>query len=99
MHRTKGAVKKLKIGSFRQEACAGAPAPPRWNARSARVFGCGFKTPDASGSLWFNFFPASGELLHIKDTFSMKRQLLSLCRPTGRPRQRQHYQACKLFTN
>ncbi len=37
-------MKKLKIGSFRQEACAGgqrshAPAPPRWNARSARVSG------------------------------------------------------------
>jgi hypothetical protein len=39
-----GAVKELKIGCFRQEACAGAPAPPRWNARSARVFGCGFGT-------------------------------------------------------
>ena len=43
---TRGAVKKFKIGSFRQEAHAGgqrshAPAPPRWNARSARVFGCG----------------------------------------------------------
>jgi len=39
---TTGAVKELKfnrkIGSFRQEACAGALAPPRWNARSARVF-------------------------------------------------------------
>jgi hypothetical protein len=37
-------VKKLTIGSFRQEACAGAPAPPRWNARTARVFGRGFRT-------------------------------------------------------
>jgi hypothetical protein len=41
-------VKKFKIGSFRQKACAGgrrshAPAPPRWNARSARVLGCGFQ--------------------------------------------------------
>ena len=40
-------MKKLKIG-FRQGACAGgrrspAPAPVRWNARSARVFGCGFR--------------------------------------------------------
>jgi hypothetical protein len=39
----RGAVKKLKIGCCRQEACAGAPAPPRWNARSARVFGRGFR--------------------------------------------------------
>jgi hypothetical protein len=44
----RGAVKKLKIRSFRQEARAGgqrshAPAPPRWNARSARVLGCGFE--------------------------------------------------------
>ncbi|MCI0418198.1 MAG: hypothetical protein L0387_44305 [Acidobacteria bacterium] len=37
-------MKKLKIDFFRQEACAGAPAPPRWNARSARVVGCGFRT-------------------------------------------------------
>ena len=37
-------MKKSKIGSFRQEACAGAPAPPRWNARSARVFGCASRT-------------------------------------------------------
>src|SRR6185436_2517148 len=29
---------------FRRGACAGAPAPPRWNARSARVFGCEFRT-------------------------------------------------------
>ena len=26
-----------------EEACAGAPAPPRWNVRSARVFGCRFR--------------------------------------------------------
>ena len=37
-------MKKFKIGSCRQEACAGAPAPPRWNVRSARVFSCGFRT-------------------------------------------------------
>src|SRR5512145_1855398 len=39
-----GAVNKLKVGFFRQEACAGAPAPPGWNVRSARVFGCRFRT-------------------------------------------------------
>jgi hypothetical protein len=37
-------VKKFKIGSLGPEACAGAPAPPRWNARSARVFACEFRT-------------------------------------------------------
>ena len=41
-------MKKLKIGSFRQEACTGDAVPraraTRWNARSARVFGCGFRT-------------------------------------------------------
>jgi hypothetical protein len=35
-------MKKLKIGSFSTSACAGAPTP--WNARSARVLGCGFGT-------------------------------------------------------
>jgi hypothetical protein len=29
---------------IQKEACAGAPAPPRWNARSARVSGCRFRT-------------------------------------------------------
>ena len=33
----------MKIDDFRHSACAGAPAPPRWNARSARVFGRGFR--------------------------------------------------------
>ena len=42
-------MKTFKIGSFRREACAGgrrshAPAPPWWNARSARVFGCSLRT-------------------------------------------------------
>jgi len=52
------AVKKLKIGSSRQEACAGAPAPPRWNVRSARVFGCGFRTEmgqDCPDSIFHSF--------------------------------------------
>ena len=31
-HRQTRHENPLKIGSFRQEACAGAPAPPRWNA-------------------------------------------------------------------
>jgi hypothetical protein len=43
-HTFREAVKQLNVDSFRQEACAGAPAPPRCNARSARVFGCGFRT-------------------------------------------------------
>ena len=30
-------MKKLKIDYFRRSACAGAPAPPRWNVHSARV--------------------------------------------------------------
>ena len=33
----RGAVKKLKIGSFPQEACAGAPAPPA-GTRAPRAF-------------------------------------------------------------
>lgn len=47
-----GAVKKLKIGSVQQGA--GAPAPLRWNVRSPRVFGCGFRTV-MSGSSRFSF--------------------------------------------
>ena len=34
-----GDVNKLSIGRLRCLACAGAPAPPGWNAHSARVFG------------------------------------------------------------
>jgi O-antigen ligase len=34
---------KIDLGSFPRKACAGAPAPPRWNACSARVFGGRFR--------------------------------------------------------
>jgi hypothetical protein len=30
-------VKEFNIDYFRVQACAGAPAPPMWNGRSARV--------------------------------------------------------------
>src|SRR5262245_32075977 len=39
----KGAAKKLKIGSFRQEACAGAPAPPGGTRAPRAFFACGFR--------------------------------------------------------
>jgi hypothetical protein len=37
-------VKKLKIGSFPARSVRRSARSTRWNARSARVFGCGFKT-------------------------------------------------------
>jgi len=53
-------VKRFKIGSFRQEACAGAPAPPGWNVCSARALGLWILGRDTSGSFRFNLFAASG---------------------------------------
>jgi hypothetical protein len=38
---SRGSYEEIKIGSFRQKARAGAPAPLIWNSRSERVFGCG----------------------------------------------------------
>jgi hypothetical protein len=48
-------VKKLKDGSSWQKACAGAPAPSRWNARSARVFNRGSGSEQDFGLPQFDF--------------------------------------------
>ena len=42
--RTKGSCEKIENRLLPTQACAGAPAPPRWNARSEGVFRCGFRT-------------------------------------------------------
>jgi len=61
------ALKKLKRPSFRRRACAGAPAPPRWNARSARVFSFGFRTATGQGRHHsiFSQLPVKGEIGRI----------------------------------
>src|SRR5262245_45737478 len=53
----KGAAKKLKIGSFRQEACRSARST-RWNARSARVFRLWIQRPWLARIARFDFFTA-----------------------------------------
>jgi len=50
-----GRCEELKDGSSWQKACAGAPAPPRWNARSARVFNRGSGSEQDFGLPQFDF--------------------------------------------
>jgi len=52
-------VKRLKIGSFRQEACAGALAPPG-GTRAPRAFSAVDSGPQRARIAPFDFFTASG---------------------------------------
>jgi hypothetical protein len=51
-------VKKFNIDSFHHEAGAGAPAPPKWNPRSALVCESKFEG-EWQGLLRIQFFPPS----------------------------------------
>ena len=68
-------MKEFEIGSFWPEACGGAPAPPRWNARSVRVFGSFFTAPGGKSP------PGPGVVCNRRRTHPGAKRLLSL-RPT-----------------
>ena len=73
----RGAAKKVKIGSLPQEACAGAHAPPRWDACSARVFGCGLRTVRSR--------MLTVQLFHSSRAWKMRRPPAGLMTVAGTP--------------
>ena len=72
-----GAVKKLKIGSFRKEACAGAPAPPG-GTRAPRAFSAvasKLYLSRSSNSI-FSLLPlATGEFRELPPSWESKEHL------------------------